>query len=656
MTTSTFLNKSKLILLLVCAGLYCSSYAQIIGWTPVPSPNLGTERSQLRAISGTSSTDIWAVGQYQTSPPMQQYRASNLISHWNGSNWQLFPPLDPTNVDNDLFDVEAIDTNNVWAVGLAGSNAKAQLLHYNGTAWSQVPLTTTANTYYLNSLDAISATDIWAVGGRSPVGTTLPYPVYTLHYNGSSWTEVPVTPLANGRHEFAAVDGAASNDVWGVGFWSNIVSYAGARFLAMHWNGSTWVNMNSTLPASVASQNGYFTSLKMIAPNDVWAIGVYNAGGYVMLHYDGSTWTEVAHPETSGTLAATPAGGLYSFGAEISHLTGGTWTKQDSLPQQDYPAFAGSVGLPNGEIWAAGRTVDSNNIFRTLVYRSVNSQPRFAAGSRQQWQAQQNATNSFNDLLLTSDSDVAQILTYRVVQAPVHGSLSGFPASAITGNGTAKPAAVSYIPTTTYNGIDSFTIEVSAGNISARTTIIANVSSSLPVVLTSFSAASRDGGVALKWSTITEVNTSNFIIEHSRDARSFTPITTIAAAGSRTGTVEYSFLHKQAAKGINYYRLTLADKDGLKTVFAVRAVTIGQDPLSLTLYPNPATDYLRVTHPTIDNGLMTIIDQAGRKLKVMKFTGSADTQLSLDNLAAGIYTLQVTPNNGTVITKTFEKK
>lgn len=657
MSTSLQNTKAAFFALLFYIVTVSSGTAQVIGWTQVSSPNPGPDRSQLRAISGTSSTDIWAVGHYQTSPVGQQYTASNLITHWNGSTWQTFPPLDLTNVNNDLFDVEAIDTNNVWAAGLAGTSARPQLLHYNGASWNQIQLSSNANTSYLNALKAINANDIWAVGGRSPVGTTLPYPVFAVHYNGSSWTEVPVTPLANGRHEFAAIDGIASNDVWGVGFWSNIVSYAGARFLAMHWNGSSWVDMSSTLPQSVASQNGYFTSIKMFASNDIWAVGAFNAGGYVMLHYNGTNWTEMPHPASSGTLTGTSSNNLYSFGVEINRWNGSSWSIEDSLQGQENPAFAGSVTLPNRDIWAAGRTIDANNVFRTLVYRSVSYPPRFINGARQQWQAQPNTVNSVDNFLATSDSDVAQILSYRVIQQPVHGSVSGFPATAITGNGTAQPYGTSYTPQPSYTGIDSFIVEVKVGSVTARSTVVVNVSGVLPVVLADFTANAIAKAVLLKWSTSTETNTSHFVAEHSTNGRDYRVIATIAAKGDSRSNNNYAFSHDAPTPGINYYRLTLIDRDNKNTVFPTRTVSFQATSLSVNIYPNPASDVIRISGVGTGMGIIMVSDFGGRVVKRFNYTGNGGVaELRVSDLAAGIYNLLVIPQNGQMLSGQVIKK
>jgi hypothetical protein len=56
--------------------------------------------------------------------------------------------------------------------------------HWDGTSWSVVasPNPTTRGNSFLSGIAAVSATDIWAVGGATGFG-----PV-TEHWNGTSWT------------------------------------------------------------------------------------------------------------------------------------------------------------------------------------------------------------------------------------------------------------------------------------------------------------------------------------------------------------------------------------------------------------------------------------------------------------------------------------
>src|SRR5205085_10280583 len=84
-------------------------------WTRVPSPNIGTvyDGNVLLGIDAVSSNDVWAVGYVDTDAP----GTLTLIEHWNGSQWSIVPSPSVPNTDNKLESVSAISTNDVWAVG-----------------------------------------------------------------------------------------------------------------------------------------------------------------------------------------------------------------------------------------------------------------------------------------------------------------------------------------------------------------------------------------------------------------------------------------------------------------------------------------------------------------------------------------------------------
>ena len=110
----------------------------------------------------------------------------------------------------------------------------------------------------------------------------------------------------------------------------------------------------------------------------------------------------------------------------------------------------------------------------------------------------------------------------------------------------------------------------------------------LPVTLLSFTAARQpNGSVAINWSTAAEFNNDRFLVERSIDGRSFTTIATVAANTNAAITSNYSALDRVPVNGLNYYRLTQVDKDGKKTVYAVKIVNIKKLNSGISVYPNP---------------------------------------------------------------------
>jgi len=331
-------------------------------WTQVPSPNFSDTRTMIRGISGMSSSDIWAVGTYQTSPVMAQYKSQNLVMRWNGNSWQQYPIASFGINMSDLWAVKMTAVNEGWAAGTYdsyGQGSQATMFRWNGSSWLHHPLPDSNVMISLDGFDAISQNDVWAVGRRTN------NVALSLHYNGSAWAQVPVPAVGTYRNFFLSVDGINSNDVWAVGSWGN--NYGDYRMLAMHWNGSSW--SNTALPAIPAGQLGELLDVKMVSSNDVWAVGYYLTGGKVTLHWDGNSWTEVTPGGAGGALAVINSTNVWAVGGGITNWNGNNWSVIDSLPHLNSPSLGSTVVLPNGDIWAAGRTVDSAGVFKTLVYR-----------------------------------------------------------------------------------------------------------------------------------------------------------------------------------------------------------------------------------------------------------------------------------------------
>ncbi len=110
----------------------------------------------------------------------------------------------------------------------------------------------------------------------------------------------------------------------------------------------------------------------------------------------------------------------------------------------------------------------------------------------------------------------------------------------------------------------------------------------LPVTLLSFTAARQANGiVAINWSTAAEFNNDHYLVERSIDGRSFATIAKVGANTNAALTSNYSAIDRSPVFGLNYYRLTQVDKDGKKTVYAVKIVNIKKTIGGISVYPNP---------------------------------------------------------------------
>jgi type IX secretion system substrate protein len=131
--------------------------------------------------------------------------------------------------------------------------------------------------------------------------------------------------------------------------------------------------------------------------------------------------------------------------------------------------------IPGG-LWVDGQ----NNIYvadnmnrRVRKVINVTHQPTFVYGKGIVLNPCGGTSLPLDSMLHITDFDSAQTETFTVVSAPVHGTLAGFPAAALS-MGTysvTEPGGLSYTITGAYTGLDSFRIRVNDGFLSDTITI-----------------------------------------------------------------------------------------------------------------------------------------------------------------------------------------
>jgi len=282
-------------------------------WSTVTSPNATQYYNELRDVDAGSATDAWAVGYANGSSGVNGMPRTTLALHWNGATWSTVATPQPGTNFRQLYGVKAFSPANAWAVGWyydSSLHGEGLVLHWNGTAWSQVtaPDPGTSGTS-LESVTGTAPNDVWAVGYYTNSGEkgVLGHPL-AIHYNGTAWTETPMPESGSGTflHSVAAL---SANDVWAVGSkngYSTPVAY--------HWNGTAWSEI-PTAPAG-GSGNNILYAVTGTAPNQLWAVGYASSSGQtqpIVQRWNGTAFTNEPIPQQQigGLLyaaAATPTG------------------------------------------------------------------------------------------------------------------------------------------------------------------------------------------------------------------------------------------------------------------------------------------------------------------------------------------------------------
>ncbi len=230
-------------------------------WTIVASPNVSGRDNRLLGVAAISANDVWAVGNSAvTTTPAAAW---TLTTHWDGTSWSQVSSPSPGQW-HTLNGVSARASNDVWAVGSffssgSGSSTQSLILHWDGSAWSQVPSPnySGSSTTYLYAVAARASNDAWAVG--STTLATTGGAMVIAHWNGTSWDLVATPPSGSNQNMLTGVAALSANDAWAVGHY-----YLNSRFhtLLEHWDGSTWSIVPG--PNLGAGVDGYVQSVTML--------------------------------------------------------------------------------------------------------------------------------------------------------------------------------------------------------------------------------------------------------------------------------------------------------------------------------------------------------------------------------------------------------
>jgi hypothetical protein len=230
-------------------------------WKVVPSPTTGPQ-TPLYGVFAFAANNIWAAGQQGTH---------GTLLHFNGASWSVFPHPEPLGSSYTTFSkVAGLSATDVWAVGESQTSSQQTLVeHFNGTSWKIVPSAVQGAYNYVRGLAVRTTGDAWLVGDwQAPAPTYAEHPLIQ-HWNGTTWTAVN-SPVG----EPWAVAALSSADAWLVGNQpSGSYNYAA---LIEHWNGSSW---GVVQPPSIGAGDNELNGLAALASGLLWAVGNYSPSG-----------------------------------------------------------------------------------------------------------------------------------------------------------------------------------------------------------------------------------------------------------------------------------------------------------------------------------------------------------------------------------------
>lgn len=168
--------------------------------------------------------------------------------------------------------------------------------------------------------------------------------------------------------DLEGVSAVSASDAWAVG------GNGAGLSMILHWNGTSW-----TQAAIPKIPLGSVDAVSAKSADDAWAVGA-NGSKALVLHWDGTRWTKVATGSANGQLngvsALSPTDvwsvGMYSktagsSSAFVLHWNGSTWSRTPlPQPQGRKGALLGVDAVSANDVWAVGYHV-TKNVEKALV-------------------------------------------------------------------------------------------------------------------------------------------------------------------------------------------------------------------------------------------------------------------------------------------------
>jgi hypothetical protein len=325
----------------------------------------------LSGVAATSADSAWAVG--STS-------RGTLVVHWNGTAWKQVPS--PGAAGGSLAAVAATSAKNAWAVGCTGCSgsgvSRPLILRWNGTAWKQVASPILAGR--LDSVAASSADSAWAVGASG--SKTL-----IERWNGTAWKRV-ASPSPGTTAGLQGVAASSAKSAWAVG--TTFPGGVSIKTLIERWNGTAWKQVPSPSPDLNKGLSDFLGGVAVTSAGTAWAVGDVSCGCgpglSVIDRWNGTAWKQVTSPNPAGIdtllsgVAAVSASTAWTVGETGSGdgptktLTlwwnGTTWKKVSS-PTPGATARLSAVAATSARnAWAVGGSSRVNHgSSETLILR-----------------------------------------------------------------------------------------------------------------------------------------------------------------------------------------------------------------------------------------------------------------------------------------------
>lgn len=258
-------------------------------------------------ISAASPDDVWALGiTRENNSDGTNFQTT--VFHYNGESWN-----EQSIFDTYLYDIKALDSTHVWAVGRDDDSSKSYILLFDGTAWEE-QLVTGAK---IDRLEVIDPSHLLAIGGTEKGD-------FIISYDGAGWTEHKYGNSIGFEEDgytgvtYCDISSCDTENAWVSGFeiddeGTTIWHYDGKSIVAQYHPELLVQSISAVDPENVWAVGGdmvekigqvYFyngSRWNLAYKDNIWMSDIYaiatdnvvvsDFDGKTIYHYDGANWS-----------------------------------------------------------------------------------------------------------------------------------------------------------------------------------------------------------------------------------------------------------------------------------------------------------------------------------------------------------------------------
>ncbi|GAA4347170.1 hypothetical protein GCM10023185_02050 [Hymenobacter saemangeumensis] len=348
-------------------------------WSTLGTGSTNGVDDQVYALALTGSGQLYVGGRFQQAGGT----AAKRVAQWNGSAWSTLGPGIGNTTNNVVYALAVSGSGEVYAggdFGLAGGMAASSIARWNGTAWNSLGagLGTGTNRTVV-SLAFSGSGELYVGENYTPPGGGSVSQI--SRWNGTAWAVLGTGNAGSINNPAKALAFSGSGELFAGG---DFTLAGGLRVNRIaRWNGSAWSPMDTSGGNGV---NGGVFAVAVAPTGEVYAGGRFTQAGALATNniakWNGTAWSSLGTGITWSTgfnngvyaLVVAPGGELYASGAfthaggvvvnNIAKWDGSNWSALGTglvLANNTAPAVKALALTGTGELYAGGDFIQAGS-------------------------------------------------------------------------------------------------------------------------------------------------------------------------------------------------------------------------------------------------------------------------------------------------------